>query len=151
MSATRKVLGKALKFGSRATIYQVPEGLEIEASEQYHIVQRRVLFDEVVLVTLHREVRASYLLVTGAMAAFFLGIALVILSFNVDAWPAAMIFGIIGVPALLAFLIRMFLGVDVVTVFGRRSKAELHFRLRKARAREVYWTICAAVRSAHRR
>ena len=39
------------------------------------------------------------------------------------------------------------MGRDVVTVFGRRSKAVLRFgSFRKQRAREVYGHVCAAVR-----
>jgi hypothetical protein len=146
----RRLIGKSHSIGARAAIYQVEDGLEIETSEQYDIVQRRVLFDDVLMVTIHREKGLLYLFLTGVLAAFFLGIGLLILSVNIDAWPAALIFGVFGVPALLAFLIRLFLGVDVVTIFGRRSKANIRFALRKRRAREVYGAICAAVRAAHR-
>ncbi len=150
-SEPRKLLGKSRTLGSRAEIYQVDDGLVIEASEQYDIVQRRVLFDDVLMVTIHREMGALYLAGTGVIALFFLGIALLILSLNIDAWPAAVIFAIFGAPAFLAFLLRLFLGIDIVTIFGRRSKATVRFALRKQRAREAYGSICAAVRSAHRR
>jgi hypothetical protein len=150
-NVTRKLLGKSRTFGSRAEVYQVGDGLEIETNEQYDVVQRRVLFDDVMMVTLHREIGVIYLLLTGMLALFFLGIGLVILSFNIDAWPAALVFGILGGPPFFGFFIRLFLGVDVVTIFGRRSKADLRFALRKRRAREIYGTICAVVRNAHRR
>lgn len=148
---SRKQLGRSRSFGSRATIYQVADGLEIEVHEQYEVVQRRVLFDDVLMVTLHREKGPLFLVLTGMLAAFFLTIGLLIVSVNVDAWPAALVFGVIGAFPCFAFLTRLFLGIDVITIFGRRSKADLHFALRKQRAREVYGTICAAVRSAHRR
>jgi hypothetical protein len=150
-NAPRTRLMKSRTAFSHVTVYQTAEGLEIESNEQYEIVERRVLFDDVMLVTLHRELGVAYLVVTGLFAAFFLGLGILFLSMNIDAWPAAVVFGIVGVPVFLSFLIRLFLGVDVVTVFGRRSKADLRFALRKKRAREVYGTICAAVRSAHRR
>jgi uncharacterized integral membrane protein len=147
---TRKRLGKSRSIGSRATIYQGADALEIEVNEQYEVVEKRVLFDDVLMVTIHREKGAFYLVLTALMALFFLGIAILIVSFNVDAWRVAIFFGVFGLPALIAFLTRLFLGVDVVTVFGRRSKTDLRFALRKQRAREVYGTICAAVRSAQR-
>jgi hypothetical protein len=150
MNEPRKLLGKANTIVSRSAIYQVHDGLEIETNEQYDVVQRRVLFDDVMMVTIHREIGAFYLVVTGLISLFFLGIDLLIVSVNVDAWPAALIFGIFGAPALMAFLIRLFLGVDVVTIFGRRSKANIRFTIRKKRAREVYGAICSAVRFAHR-
>jgi hypothetical protein len=150
-AAPRKLLAKSRMAFSNQSVFQTAEGLDIESNEQYEIVERRVLFDDVLLVTIHREKGVPYLVVTGLFSLFFVGLALLILSINVDAWSAAAVFGIMGSPVLLAFLIRLFLGVDVITVFGRRSKAELRFALRKKRAREVYGTICAAVRSAHRR
>ena len=146
----RKLIGRSRTLGARAAVYQVHDGLEIETSEQYDIVQRRVLFDDVLMVTIHREMGPLYLFLTGSLAVFFLGIGLLILNANIDAWPAALVFGVFGAPALLAFLIRLFLGVDVVTIFGRRSKANVRFALRKRLAREVYGAICAAVRAAHR-
>ncbi len=151
MNEPRKLLGKSNTIVSRSAIYQVHDGLEIETNEQYDVVQRRVLFDDVLMVTIHRQIGALYLVGTGLIALFFLGIGLLIVSVNVDAWPAALIFGIFGAPALMAFLIRLFLGVDVVTIFGRRSKAHIRFTIRKKRAREVYGAICSAVRMAHRK
>jgi uncharacterized integral membrane protein len=147
---TRKLLGRSRSFGSRATIYQGTDALEIEVNERYEIVEKRVLFDDVLMVTLHREKGIFYLILTALIALFFLGIAILIVSINVDAWPAAVIFAIFGLPSLIAFLTRLLLGVDVVTVFGRRSKTDLRFALRKQRARAAYGTICAAVRNAQR-
>jgi hypothetical protein len=146
----RKLIGKSRTIGTHAAIYQVHDGLEIEMSEQYAVVQRRVLFDDVLMVTIHREIGPLYLFIMGSVAAFFLGIAMVIVGANVDLWPAALFFAMFGFPALVAFLARLLLGVDVVTIFGRRSKANIRFTWRKKRAREVYGAICAAVRSAHR-
>lgn len=149
-NATRKVLGRSRSLGSRATIYQGTDALEIEVNEQYDVVEKRVLFDDVLMVTIHREKGVVYLILTGLLALFLLGMAILVVSANFDAWPAAVFFGVLGLPALIAFLTRLLLGVDVVTVFGRRSKTDLRFALRKQRAREVYGTICAAVRNAQR-
>ncbi len=147
----RKVLGRSRSLGSRATIYQGTDALEIEVSEQYEVIEKRVLFDDVLMVTLHREKGVFYLILTALMALLLLGMAILFVSVNFDAWPAAVFFGILGLPALIAFLTRLLLGVDVVTVFGRRSKTDLRFALRKQRAREAYGTICAVVRNAQRR
>jgi hypothetical protein len=152
MREPRKLLGRSRAFGSLSAIYQVEDGLEIEAHEQYYVVQRHVLFDDVLLVTIHRETGALYLILTGLLSLFFFGIAGTILSTNVDiAWAFAAVSAALGAPVFVLFLTRVFLGVDVVTVFGRRSKADLRFGIRKKRAREVYGTICAAVRHAQRR
>jgi len=59
---------------------------------------------------------------------------------------AALIFAAIGTPSLVLLLSRLITKVDVVTVFGRRSKAVIRFPGKKRRAREVYGRICARVR-----
>ena len=66
-------------------------------------------------------------------------------------WPAAIPFLIFGTPALIAFALRLMFRLDIITVFGKRTKASIRFRLRKARARAVYEQIIAAVRSAQAR
>ena len=133
-------------FGSDAT-YLTPDGLDVESTQNYEVVRRRVLFDDVHLVTLHRERGVAFLVVTGLFGAFFLGIAILIISISTSAWPGALPFFAVGFATFLAFLIRLGLGRDVITVLGRRSKAVLRFgSFRKARAREVYGQICAAVR-----
>jgi uncharacterized integral membrane protein len=148
---TRKLIGKSRQFGSRATIYQTDDALESEAFEQYDVVQKRVLFDDVLMVTIHREIGAAYLAITATIALFFLGFGVMIATISTDAWPVALVFAAFGLPALIAFLTRLLLGLDVVTVLGRRSKLNIRFALRKQRAREVYTQICAIVNSAHRR
>jgi hypothetical protein len=150
MTEPRKLLSRWRTAVSNEAVYQTADGLEVESNQQYEVVERRVLFDDVLLVTLHRHIGVAYPLVTGVIAAFFIGIGIVILSVNVDAWAAAAIFGGIGAPFLLALLLRVMFAVDVITVFGRRSKAILRFGLRKKRAREVYGQVCAAVRNAQR-
>lgn len=145
----RKFLGRSRQVGSRATVYQVADGLEIEANEQYDVVHKRVLFDDVMMVTIHRELGIPYLVTTGLITLFCFGMAIFILLVNTDGWPASAVFGVLGLPSATLLVIRWFSGVNVVTVFGRRSKAVLHFTRKKHRAREVYNEICAAVRQKH--
>lgn len=148
-SEARTLIGTSHSFGSGAAVYQVHDGLEIQSHEQYEVVLRRVLFHDVLMVSIHREVGALYLILTGSIAVFFLGIGGVIARVGVETWPIASFFGVIGAPALIAFLVRLFLGVDVVTIFGKRSKATVRFTWRKKRARLMYDAICHAVRNAH--
>lgn len=150
MTEPRKVLARWRTLGSREAVYQTADGLEVESNQQYEIIERRVLFEDVLLVTLHRYIGVAYPLVMGLFTALFLGIGILILSINVDALAAAAVFGAIGAPFLIALLLRVMFGVDVITVFGRRSKAIMRFSLRKKRAREVYGQVCAAVRNAQR-
>lgn len=133
-------------FGSDAT-FLTPDGLDVDSTQTYEVVRRKVFFDDVYLVTLHRERGIAYVITTALFAAFFLGIAILIVAINTAGWPWALPFFVVGLVFLIAFLIRIAMGREVVSVFGRRSKAVLRFgSFRKDRAREIYGQICAAVR-----
>jgi hypothetical protein len=132
--------------GSEAA-FLTADGIDVDSTLNYEVVRRKVFFDDLLLVTLHRERGVAYLVVNGLFAAFFLGLSILIVAIDTDAWPGALPFFVAGFLFLLAFLIRLAMGRDVVTVMGRRSRAVLRFgSFRKERAREVYGQICAAVR-----
>lgn len=138
-------------ISTREAVYQTADGIEVDSSEQFELVRRRVLFEDVRLVTYHRQRGVAFLLATGIFALFFFAIGAFVASIGGgESWIAALIFFVMGFPALVAFGLRLALSVDVITVFGRRSKAVIRFGFRKRRAREVYGTICAAVRGAQR-
>ena len=150
MTPNRVLIGKWATIVTREKVYQTPEGLEIEINEHYEISQRRVFFEDVQLVTYHREYGRLYLWLTGVFSAGFLALVLYLSTLGQAALVVGIVFGLFGLPFLIAFLLRALFGVDVVSVFGRRSKAAIRFRIRKRRAREVYGQICAAVRAAQR-
>lgn len=132
--------------GSDAT-YLTADAIEVDSTQNYEVARRRVFFDDVMLVTLHHERGIPYLVLTGLIAAALLGFAILIVAISTDAWPGALPFLIVGLLSLTAFLIRLAIGRDVITVFGRRSRAVIRFgSFRARRAREVYGQICAAVR-----
>jgi hypothetical protein len=149
MTPNRTLLRRSRTLvGSDAT-FLTPDGLDVDSTQNYEVVRRRVFFDDVYLVTIHRERGIAYLIVNGLFAAFFLGLSILIVAIDTGAWPGALPFFAVGLLFLAAFLLRVSMGRDVITVFGRRSKAVLRFgSLRKTRAREVYGQICAAVRRA---
>jgi hypothetical protein len=148
MDATRKLVGKSTSLSGRELVYQTAEGFEVEKTEHYEIEEQRVLFDDVLLVTIHRELGVPFLIFTGLISLFFLAFALFFFFVNDDTWPAGLIFLLLGSPAIISFLVRLIFRVDVITIFGRRSKASMRFRIRKRRAREVYGQVCTTVRSA---
>jgi len=148
----RKLIGKSSSFMGREAVWQMSEGFEIQSKERFEVVRRRVLFEEVVFVTHHRTYGAVYLIVTGVFALLFFMIAFVIIAAaGFEGWPFALAFALIGLPALIAFMLRLMFRLDVITVFGKRTKASIRFRLRKQRAREVYAQITSAVRVAQER
>ncbi len=146
----RKRIGRWATISTRESVYQTPEGIEVDSSEQFELIRRRVLFEDVRLVTYHRMRGLAFLLTTGVLALFFIVMGGFVASVGGESWTAALVFFLMGVPALIAFMLRLVFGVDVITVFGRRSKATIRFSFRKQRAREVYGTICAAARGAQR-
>ena len=133
-------------FGSDAT-FLTPDGIDVDSTQNYEVVRRKVFFDDVYFVTLHRERGVAFVLFTGLFGAFFLGLGILLAAIDTDTWPVALPFFLVGLAIFAAFLIRLSMGRDVITVFGRRSKAVLRFgSFGKERAREVYGQICAAVR-----
>ncbi|HYC93228.1 MAG TPA: hypothetical protein VEO54_28745 [Thermoanaerobaculia bacterium] len=135
-------------LGTDAT-FVTADGIDVDSSQNYEVIRRRVFFDDVALVTLHRERGLAFLLTTGAFGTFFLAMAIFVVAINVEAWEVALPFFILGAPAFLAFLLRLAMGRAVVTVWGRRSRAVLRFGVfRSGKARRVYGKICSAVRRA---
>ncbi len=148
----RTLIGRSTTLVGREAIWQIPDGLEIQSKESYEIVRRRVLFEDIVFVTYHRQYGVGYLVLTGLLALFFFTIAVAMIAGGgANMWPAAIPFLILGTPALIAFALRLMFRLDIITVFGKRTKASIRFRLRKKRARAVYDQIIAAVRAAQSR
>lgn len=147
----RQLLDKWATALTRVRVYQTPHGLDVESNEHFEVTNTRVFYDDVQLVTLHREYGALYLTLTGLFTLGFLILLVAMTSISKEALIVGVIIYIMfGSWFTIAFLIRALWGVDVVTVFGRRSKAVLRYRFRKKRARETYGKICAAVRAAQR-
>lgn len=133
------------------TAFLTDDAIDLDSSQNYEIVRRRVFLDDVQLVTIHEERGAVYLIGMGAFGFAFIAVALFLVSIDFKSWPVALIPAAFGVPAFAAFLIRLAVGRNVVTVTGRRSRAVLRFgSFQKRRAREVYGQVCAAVRRAGR-
>ena len=134
-----------VNMASRVAVYESADGLDVESTEHYEVFRRRVLFEDVLLVTYHRETGWPYILAHAFIAFIFFFIGGMIFAANASVVAAA-IFAAIGLPSLALILARLALKVDVVTVFGRRSKATIRFPWRKRRAREAYGRICSRVR-----
>jgi uncharacterized membrane protein YgcG len=135
----RKLLGRNSGVMSREAIYETADAIESEAHEGYEVTRKRVLFEEVLLVTIHREAGTVYVILMAVVTAIFGGVALL-------GWREpvmAISFGILALPFLIGCLVRLIWKLDYVSVFGRRSKAVMRFTFRKRRAREVYGRICS--------
>jgi uncharacterized integral membrane protein len=145
----RPLICRTGELFSRDSVHQSAEGLDVSSSQGFSLHERRLLYDDVQLVTLHSDRGLWYLLVTGILGTLLVAFAIFIVAVNTEMWPLALPFFLLGVPPLIFFLLRLAVGRETVTVHGRRSKAILRFGgFRKRRAREVYGQICALVRRA---
>lgn len=147
----RRLIGRHSGLASREAVFETDEGIEVDSSDHYDVNRRRVLFTDILLVTYHRKRGGLFILLCLLGAAFPLFPVVGFLSAapgNAELLPVIILFGTMASPALIVLAVHLIFGVDVVTVFGRRSKAELRFWFRKKRARRVYENIVAAARRA---
>jgi len=141
-AAWRKKIGRNAGLMTRELIFETPDAIEVESREGYEVTRKRVLYEEVLLVTFHRDLGTPYVVFMAVMTSLFGGLALIFL-LSIHEPGFAIAFGIVTFPFLIPLAIRLALKVDFVTVFGRRSKAVIRFPVRKRRAREVYGAICS--------
>jgi hypothetical protein len=134
---------------TRELIFETADAIEVDSREGYEISRKRVLFEEVLLVTIHRTLGVAYVVVMLLLSLVF-GILAVGFQFGAHEAGVAITFAILALPFLIALIVRLVLKLDFVTVFGRRSKAVMRFAVNKRRAREVYGHICARAREVQR-
>jgi hypothetical protein len=142
----RRYLGRAQTLSERVRTYWTDEALEVDRADNYEIRRRRVFFDEILLVSLHntRGVLVSIL-------PLFMGLLFAAMALATRDVPDASAAFWIGAAFFVAFAVGAALApVWVVTVYGKRTRARMHFRMRQAKAREVYAEICRAAADAQR-
>jgi hypothetical protein len=137
-------LGRDFTFSSRSYGWLTGDAIEVDEVDGYDVTRRRVLLDEVLLVSLYRRRRPGVLVTAGFGALVF---AMPVYSLRHE-HTAQLVFGLFLLPFLLAFLIHLALGTDYVGIAGRRSRARMAFNLRKERAREVFELIVREVEAA---
>jgi hypothetical protein len=147
--AKRTLLGRNAGVMLREAVYETADAIECESREGYDVTRKRVLFDEVLLVTIHRQVGLPYVITTAVATIIFTGIAL-FFQFREHVPGAAISFGILALPFFIGCVVRLVLKLDYVSVFGRRSRAVMRFSLHKRRAREVYGRICSRASEVQR-
>ena len=125
-------------------VYRAADAIEVDEIEGVDVTRRRVLFEEVLLVTYHRAYGLAFVLTLTVLLTLFSTLSgLVAIS---DRAVGLVIFALTGLPTLVLLGLRLALGIDVLTVHGLRTRAEVHFWLRKARGREVFRQVCRVTR-----
>jgi hypothetical protein len=144
-AAERILLGKVSSLSSRQKVFRTPDAVEVEETEGYDLTRRRVWFDEVLLVTYHREVGWAFVVTMLALSGIF-GFPGLLMLIAQRSLGVAIYFAIAVLPFAIALGLRLALRLDVVTVYGRRTKAQVHFWFGKAQARRVYQEVTRLAR-----
>jgi hypothetical protein len=149
VASKRTLLGTESGVATRQRMYETDDGIIVESTDQYELTRKSVLFEDIVLITYHREIGWLYVLLLTVLASAFLAIAAVSYASGAPLQAAAII-AAVSTPFVIAIAVRLVMKVDVVSIFGRRSHAAIHFSFRKQRARELYGRLCARTRQAQR-
>jgi hypothetical protein len=154
MAASGVVPARGARLGTRrgllsvARVYRTADALEVDEVEGYDVARRSVLFDEVLLVSYHRELGWPLLLALAVLLTLAtLASALVALASPLAGLTT---FALTGLPCVALGALRLALRLDVVTVYGVRTKATIPFWFRKRRAREVFTLVCRLARERQR-
>lgn len=133
----RTFLGRDQNLGGIRQVYRIDGGLEVDEHSFVEIERTRVYYDDVLGITYHRELGAGFLILTGIFSVAFLALAGIIYGSSQEVGVTIFMVGL-SFPFLLAVLLRLIFRVDVITVYGRRTKARMKFFFRKALARRIF-------------
>jgi hypothetical protein len=133
----RRLLGTHGSLSDRTRVYLAEGAVEIDEIEGYSGTRKRVLFDEVLLVTLDRRRQVSTIAISLGLATL---VSIPMLFVSSAKLPPALAIAcaILAAPFLLWCALHLALGVDYLTVFGKRTSAQMTFSLRKGRARAAF-------------
>lgn len=142
----RTYLGGEANLGGYRRVFEIEGGLEVDENDFTHIERTRVYFDDVLGITYHRQTGVAFLVFTGLVAAMF-GFFAVIIAVEEREPVGSIVMALFAAPCVVAFFLRLLLKVDVITVFGKRTKATMRFGFRKGRARSIYDDLTAKIRA----
>jgi len=143
----RQLLGTASSLVTRVRVYLSADAVEVDEIEGYSGTRRRVLLDEVLLITLDRRRRWLPVLLWATFGAIFAipGISVAASSSSGRGFVVA---AVMASPFFLMALLNLAVGAEFVTVFGKRGVAQMTFSLRKRRARETFALLRSRVQQA---
>lgn len=132
----RTLLGTRSGLVSRMRVYLARDAVEIDEIEGHIGTRKRVLLDEIVLLTLDRRRNRPVLAILALCE-----VAILVIFALVNA-ELGRVFAIgaaaSSLPFVVPFAVHAWLGTDYVTVFGKRTTAVMAFMLRKGRARHAF-------------
>jgi hypothetical protein len=145
----RTLLARRSGLSSVERVYRTRDAIEVEELEGYDVTRRRVLFDEVMLVTRHKEVGWGFVLAMMALLTFTGFMTLVVGVVDPKSGVLTGLFFVLPFVVLVA--LRLILRVDIITVQGPRSRARIPFWFQKERANEVFRLVARLAREHQQR
>jgi hypothetical protein len=146
VASRRSALGRDAGLGLRTYVFLAADALEVDEVDGINVVRTRVLLDDILLVTLHKS---------PPWGVFWTGLAFVglgaLLMRVIPAGRGSLFFALCAFPVPVGLVLSTFLGVHYVTVFGRRSRARMGWRLGGGRARKVFELLVRRVTAAQAR
>lgn len=147
MNPPREFLGREIDLASRKKVFLIPDALEVDEASFLRIERTRVYFDDVLALTRHAQVGVFFAILMGLCTLLFGGIALAVLGASPSEPAVAIAFACAAAPFAIALVLRLAMKVDVITVYGKRTKARMMFSFRKGRARQIYEDLARRIRS----
>ena len=139
--ARRVFLGRDASWAERVRVYRTDEALEVAYISTFEVNLRRLFFDEVQLVTLHRARGSRTLWLLIALSALCaLG--------TLIAWSTPELangFLTVTVIVLAWTLVTALIQSSIITAYGGRGRARIRFLYRPGKARRVYDDLCRRV------
>jgi hypothetical protein len=132
--APRTFLGRDNSWASRVRVYRTADAVEVVHVSLLDLTMRRVFFDEVLLLTLHRArgSRATWLLIPLAAVPALLAALTRGTPGAFESFAALTL--ILATLAALVILVPTW----TVSVYGKRARARMRYFGRPGRARTVY-------------
>ena len=143
----REFLGSFTSVVTRQRAYRIANGLELDNIDHFEVTRRRVFYDDVVAITYHQTVGTVLIPLFSILAVMMLLSAVLASSEPI----AVGIFVSLALLFLIPVVIRALRKIDIITVFGKRTKITMRFSFRKERARQLYNEITASVRTTQQR
>jgi hypothetical protein len=145
----KTLIGRDNSLASTGRVYETDDAIVAETSDQYELSRKSVLFEDILLITFHREIGWMFVAVQSVIIVFALLVAGTTYAANGPFLSVAII-AAFSIPSIIALIVRLIFKVDVISIFGRRSRAAIRFSFRKKRARELYGRLCYRTRQKQR-
>jgi hypothetical protein len=138
----RAFVARRVGLSSVERVYRTRDAIEVDELEGYEVTRRRVLLDEVLLVTLHTEMGWAFVVAMLVLITFMGFMSLAIGLVDAGTGLGTALFFVL--PFVVLLILRLVLKLDVVTVHSRRARIPFWFQ--KERAREVFRLIARLAR-----